>query len=61
MRSIVCTSARELGEHGGLIARARADVEHAFVPAQRERSQMRATMYGCEIVCPKPIGSAASS
>src|SRR5438105_3289170 len=31
------------------------------LPRRASASQIRATMYGCEIVCPSPIGSAASS
>ena len=51
----------QLREHGRLVARAGADVEHALAAAQRERLADAATMYGCEIVWPAPIGSAASS
>jgi hypothetical protein len=51
----------ELGEHGRLVAGAGADVEHALVAVSCSASQMRATMYGCEMVWPPPIGRAASS
>jgi len=52
---------RELGEHGRLVAGAGADVEHALAACSASSSQIRATMYGCDIVWPKPIGRAASS
>ena len=40
----------EPGEHGRLVAGAGADVEHALGRRAASASQMRATMYGCEIV-----------
>ena len=41
--------------------RRRAPLAFATWSTQRSCSQMSATMYGCEIVCPSPIGSAASA
>ena len=55
------TSVAELREHGRLVAGARADVEHALARRSASASAIRATMYGCEIVWPWPIGSAASA
>ena len=55
--------ARDLREHGRLVAAAGADLEHALERRARSRasSVIRATTHGCEIVWPLPIGSGASS
>ncbi len=63
MRSIEYTSVARLREHRRLVAAAGADFQHlARVPCRCiSTSIMRATTYGCEMVWPKPIGSAVSS
>ena len=62
MRSIVYERDQR-SEHGGLVTAPGADFQHAAaaVPPSSSASVMRATMYGWEMVWPKPIGSAVSS
>ena len=51
----------ELGEHGGLVSEPVPTSSTRSLPRSASISQIRATMYGWEIVWPSPIGSAASS
>ena len=52
---------RQLGENRGLIAAPGADLEHLVVFLVASRSVISATMNGCEIVFPQPIGRGMSS
>ena len=59
-RSIDHDLAHELREHGRLIPRSGPDLEHACRWASaRALPSSTATMYGCEMVCPDPIGRGA--
>ena len=49
------------GKDGRLIARADADLQRAVVGRGSASCVISATMYGCEIVWPSPIGSGWSS
>src|SRR2546428_12917490 len=53
--------ARQLRENRGLISRAVPTSSTRSRPCRRSASVIAATMYGCEIVCPSPIGSARSA
>ena len=52
---------RQVREHGGVVARAGADVEHAVLRRGASSSLIRATTSGWEMVCPQPIASARFS
>jgi hypothetical protein len=51
----------ELGENGGLVPGTGTDLEDSVAGFGSSRSVIRATMNGCEIVWPSPMGSARFS
>lgn len=53
--------ARDVGEYGRGIAGPGADLEHLLAAVQASASIMKATIKGCDMVCPEPIGCGVSA
>ena len=60
-RSTLITSAASSGEDRRRVAGAGPDLEHPLAALQLSAWQIAATIHGCEIVCPSPIGRAESA
>ena len=60
-RARSCRPRARACKNRGLVAAAGADLQHAVSRPHVERCVISATMYGCEIVCPYPIGAARSA